>query len=57
MSMLLVFLLVALGSLVLGIFISDLRATGREKRARAARLKSEAQSNVDREKAFGDRYL
>lgn len=55
-SFLLIFLLVALGSLVLGIFIADLRASRRANRERAAKLHDEAQIIVDREKAFSDRY-
>jgi len=55
-SFLLIFLLVALGSLVLGIFMADLRGTRREKRDRAARVDDEARSIVDREKTFRDRY-
>lgn len=56
-SILLIFLLIALGSLVLGIFIANLRSARREKRARAARLQSEAQMIIDREKAFSERFL
>lgn len=55
-SYLLLFLLVALGSLFAGILVVNIRNTAREKRERSAKLGAEAQLLADREKAFQDKF-
>jgi hypothetical protein len=55
-SYLLIFFFVLLLSLVIGVYVGDTRAARQEKRERSSRLRDEAETRADREKAFSDKF-